>query len=149
MSTAVSTGLQIHDRRLSIADEIWGPCLDNERTQARTEILSPFFFHFEEQHRFEKALEEQIIPALRLLKQHPERQRLELRADYEREAIKTSDTPDDVILDLLARCVFLTACSSPNPLALGGGSIFRPRWKDSESLERYLARVYPMSKTPN
>ncbi|KAI0486533.1 hypothetical protein F4859DRAFT_528243 [Xylaria cf. heliscus] len=147
MSTAVSVGLQIHDRRSSIADEIWGSCIDNEYTLERIEILSSFFIHFEEQHRFEKALEQQIIPALRLLKQNPERRRLDLRAGYEREVIKTSDTPNEVIFDLLARCVFLTACSSPS--ALGGGSIFRLRWKDSESLERYLARVYPTSKTPN
>ncbi|RWA11831.1 hypothetical protein EKO27_g3287 [Xylaria grammica] len=147
MSTADPIELQSHHYNSSIADEIWGPSPGNEYPQPRLEMLSSFFVHFEEEQRFEKAIEQEILLTIRVLKQHPERQKLELRADYEREAIGTSYTPEGAIFDLLVRCVFLTACSSP--LALGGGSIFRPRWKDSESLERYLTRVYPTSKAPN
>lgn len=33
-------------------------------------------------------------------------------------------------------------------MTLGGGSIFRPKWRESESLERYFARVFPVSRAP-
>jgi hypothetical protein len=36
----------------------------------------------------------------------------------------------------------MTACISPDTVS---SDVFRPRWKESESLEMYLRRVYPQS----
>ncbi|KAI0199323.1 hypothetical protein F4808DRAFT_432787 [Astrocystis sublimbata] len=140
MSIADPVELQSRLYTSSISDEIWGPSPDAEHAKARNEMLSTFFAHFEEEQQFEKVLENEIVPAIRLLKRYPEKMRRDLRVDCERAA--TGD-----ILDLLVRCMFLTASSGPS--SLGGGSIFRPRWKDSENLERYLTRVLPVSKAPN
>lgn len=57
----------------------------------------------------------------------------------------TSERLQIPVLDLAVRCMFLTACSPPGA---GGGSIFRLRWKDTETLEGYLKRVFPISRPP-
>ncbi|KAI3327594.1 hypothetical protein HD806DRAFT_327919 [Xylariaceae sp. AK1471] len=149
MSTTDPIELQSLDYKSLIAGEIWGPNPGNEHAQARLDTLSSFFIHFQNQQQFEQSLESEIVPIIRLLKKHPEKRKSDLRDDCDRASIGSSATREGPSLDLALRCMFLTACSSPGSLTLGGGSIFRPRWKESESLESYLNRVFPISRAPN
>jgi hypothetical protein len=50
----------------------------------------------------------------------------------------------DGALDLTVRLLFMTACRSPsatNVVTLG--QVFRPRWKDEESLETFISKSFP------
>jgi hypothetical protein len=122
MSTTNTIELQRLDYRLLIADEIWGPSYGNETAKERLATLSSFFVHFQNQREFEQSLESEIVPVLRLLKKHPEKRKSELRDDCDRASVGSSATSEGPALDLSLRCMFLTACSSPGSLTLGGGS---------------------------
>lgn len=145
---ANSIELRIDPQKSSIADGIWGSNLNKSGEQGRTNFLSSFLVYYENQREFEQIPSEDIASAIRLLKGFPEKRKCELRGGRSETPTATSERLRASILDLAVRCIFLTACSPPGTISIGGGSIFRPRWKDNESLEEYLKRVFPISRSP-
>ena len=135
-------------RKSSIVGRIWGSSLDNSRAQERVEILSSFVTYCEAQREFEQVPFDDVSDAINSLKGFPDKRKSELRDGVNDTSSGISGSLQDSVLDLSVRCMFLTACSSPSAMTIGGGSIFRPRWKDSESLEEYLKRVFPLSRAP-
>ena len=49
------------------------------------------------------------------------------------------------VIDLGLRLMLMTGCQAPGTY---GGDVFRPQWKDDESLVQYIGRVYPRSDVP-
>ncbi|RYP20572.1 hypothetical protein DL765_002729 [Monosporascus sp. GIB2] len=56
-----------------------------------------------------------------------------------------SPSLDLSVMDLGLRLMLMTGCRAPGTV---GGDVFRPRWKDHESLVQYIGRVYPRSDAP-
>ncbi|KAI1125909.1 hypothetical protein F5Y10DRAFT_246127 [Nemania abortiva] len=148
MDIAVPVELKSFIQAPSIANAIWKPSPNPDVARARLDTLASFLLHFENEKEFEQAREDDIIATIRALRQCPGKRKSELRSDSESISIHSSSSLDSPNFDLVVRCVFLTACSPPGSSTMGGDSIFRPRWKESESLERYLARVFPITKAP-
>lgn len=137
-------------QRSSIADEIWGPAPDQETEQARTERLKSFFVCYKDEQDFEQLEYDDIFPTIRILKQSPQLRRSEL---YREDSTPQSRdrTAEAVLFDLAVRSMFLTACmrrAQPGTESLNRETIFRPCWKESESLIKYLSRVFPISQPP-
>ncbi|KAI8629053.1 hypothetical protein F5Y19DRAFT_475614 [Xylariaceae sp. FL1651] len=143
-----SVELQSLVQKSSIADEIWGPRPNPDLAQARLDTLASFFLYFDREKEFEQAREDDMITVIRAFRQYPEKRKSELRNDYESASTGSSSSSEGPVFDLVVRCMFLTACLPPVSSTIGGHSIFRPRWKESESLERYLARVFPVTRAP-
>ncbi|KAI0106400.1 hypothetical protein GGR51DRAFT_559815 [Nemania sp. FL0031] len=148
MDTAAPIELRSFVRTSSIVDEVWGPSPNADVARARFDTLASFLLHFEEEKEFEQAREDDIIATIRAFRQYPGKRKSELRIDSESVPARSSSSSDGPNFDLVVRCMFLTACSTPRSPTMGGHSIFRPRWKESESLERYLARVFPVTRAP-
>lgn len=147
----VQNSIELHDisHKSLIADEIWGPCSNSNENEARVDILTSFFTHLQEEQAFEQITDTDIIAGIRTLKRAPDRRKSELYVQHESDStIDIDGTSESPALDLVVRCMFLTACSPAGAMRVGGGSIFRPRWKESETLEAYFNRVFPMLRAP-
>ncbi|KAI0141977.1 hypothetical protein BJ166DRAFT_629804 [Pestalotiopsis sp. NC0098] len=137
-------------QRSSIADEIWGPTRDRETEQARTERLKSFFVCYKDEQDFEQLEHDDIFPTIRILKQSPQLRRSDLYREDSTSSIGDR-TAEAALFDLAVRSMFLTACmrrAQPGAEALNRETIFRPCWKESESLIKYLSRVFPISQPP-
>lgn len=150
MSEASSIELSSLNQRSLIADEIWGPIVDQEAEERRTERLQSFFACYKDEQDFELLRYDDIFFTIRILKCSPETRRSEL---YLQEDTPTTrdGTAEATLLDLAVRSMFLTACmrrTQPGTEALNRETIFRPCWRESESLVRYLNRVFPISQPP-
>ncbi|KAJ8133428.1 hypothetical protein O1611_g197 [Lasiodiplodia mahajangana] len=148
MDIAVPVELESFVQTSSIVDEIWGPSPNPDVARTRFDTLASFLLHFEKEREFEQAHEDDVIATIRAFRQYPGKRKSELRSDSESASTRSSGSSDGPNFDLVVRCMFLTACSPPGSSTMGGHSIFRPRWKESESLERYLARVFPVTRAP-
>lgn len=60
----------------------------------------------------------------------------------------TSAKPDQEGLHLALRITFLTTCVTPGRWSTTGQGIFRPAWKDTETLVQVITRVYPTARPP-
>lgn len=129
----------------SVVDGIWGSRGDSRNEQEKIQLLSTFYKYYENQREFEHVSTDDLSAAVQALKSFPEKRKSELQDSESELSVKRLQAP---ILDLAVRCMFLTTCSSPSTMMVRGTSIFRPRWKDSECLEEYLRRVFPMSRPP-
>lgn len=56
--------------------------------------------------------------------------------------------PEKEALRLALRVTFMTACVTPGRWATTGQGIFRPTWKDTETLADFITRVYPTADPP-
>lgn len=128
----------------AIIDEIWGPATGPDEARSRFDVLSAgFFSYYENEQRMDRATNGSIVSSIRLLKSFPRQRKSELR-----DRTDGSTPPEPLPLDLAVRWTFLTACCRPGTMNLSGENIFRPKWKDSESLEAYMDRVYPILQPP-
>jgi hypothetical protein len=136
--------------KTSIADEIWGPANSEEVMQRRVERLESFFECYRKEPEFDFLHYNDVFAAIRALKNYPEIRKADVRCEVDLSRT-TDDVAEAVVLDLAVRSMFLTACTrraEPGAEALGRETIFRPYWKESESLARYLGRVFPISQPP-
>jgi hypothetical protein len=69
-------------------------------------------------------------------------------ADSTTETDRQTDRPDKEALHLAVRITYLTACVTPGRWTTTGQGIFRPTWKDTESLAEFMSRVYPRAQPP-
>ncbi|KAH9885366.1 hypothetical protein F4778DRAFT_511001 [Xylariomycetidae sp. FL2044] len=132
----------------SIVGAIWGPTGDDKNDQARIEHLSSFFTYVERERDFEQLPYDVILFTFGILKAAPGKPKSQLREENERVSIASGASSKAPVFDLAVRCMLVTACSQPGAMNMGGGSIFRPRWKESETLETYLHRVFPICRAP-
>jgi hypothetical protein len=135
---------------LLIAAEIWGSTSIGRSAQERLQKLESFFVFFNKRPDLESFQRSDIVATMTALKMYPERQKLDIRREGD-----TASTHGAVIeaglLDLTVRSVFLMACTQrarPGAQVSSGGTIFRPYWKESESLVEYISRVFPISQSP-
>lgn len=137
-------------QKSSIADVIWGPIGDQETEQARTQRLKSFFVCYQDEQDFEMLQYDDVFPTIRTLKQSPQVRRSELYREDSTSSTRDR-TAEAALLDLAVRSMFLTACmrrAQPGTESLNRETIFRPCWKESESLIKYLSRVFPVSQPP-
>ncbi|KAF7537759.1 hypothetical protein G7054_g3495 [Neopestalotiopsis clavispora] len=133
-----------------IAEEIWGTAISQEAKQKRIERLDSFFVSYQDEPEFEFLQYNDIFAAIRILKRSPEARKVDVRREGNTFPA-SDDMTEAVLLDLTVRSMFLTACTrraQPGVEALSRATIFRPYWKESESLVKYLGRVFPISQPP-
>jgi hypothetical protein len=152
--SAVSIELRHVTHVHSIIDEIWGSTLSAEDREARLDLLLPFLAYCQEQLDFGEHIIEELLSAIRLVRKSPRKRKSEIQSrcgeviDANVNTAEEASLLDAEVLDYAIRTMFLTACARLSPVSMGHSVIFSPRWMDSESVEDYLARVYPISQAP-
>lgn len=142
-----------------IADEIWGRITSDDPEQAqkerteRMERLESFFVLYRNEHDLESKQYDDTLAIIRIIKRSPEDRKLELRRQFDADPTTDGVAADtsSLLLDLTVRSMFMTACArraQSGAEILSGDTIFRPSWKESESIARYLGRVFPKSQPP-
>jgi hypothetical protein len=147
--------------RGAIAAAIWG---EDDKAGERIQRLMKFF----EYYRRETITAAMAVPKdsglrsiqthaeliefISLLKENPLKARQELRSHFQSvgsHKISSAATDMDAALDLTVRLMFMTACRSQNAYNfVSTTQIFRPRWKEQESLEQFVERVFPRCEPP-
>jgi hypothetical protein len=90
----------------------------------------------------------ELLSFIDLLTQNPQKIRSDLRILWQpvkQSASSGSSSLDiDSALDLTVRLLFMTTCrSSAVANTITTGQIFKPRWEEAESLEKFLDRTFP------
>lgn len=101
------------------------------RTAKRDAVKTPIRSHTE------------LVCFIHLLKQHPAKTRKDIKLAWQ-----VSDASSrlnlDAALDLAVRVMFMTSCRSPTAYnIITTGQVFRPIWKEKESLEGFMGRIFP------
>ncbi|KAK9779607.1 hypothetical protein AB5N19_12708 [Seiridium cardinale] len=123
-------------RRSAIVAEIWGSSSRLEAEQNRVAMLDSFFQCYQDEQESEEIDHTEVLGAIRILKRRPETKRVDLQSS-DRASAASEETTDVFMLDLAVRSMFLTACTHRTHHgtdSLSIQTVFRPRWKDSESL---------------
>lgn len=129
-----------NDFKLKIERSIWGT-LDAAATETSPDLDS-FFRYCQREMRQAASLAEvrveqldAILSTFDVLKSGHDKPRRDLST------LLTNQSA----MDLSLRLMLMTGCSSEQTI---GGDVFRPRWKEHESLPQYLSRVYPVNDVP-
>jgi hypothetical protein len=162
LNAAFSKGIS-DPARAAIATAIWG---EDEKAEERLQRLMLFFEYYRRETMTTAALSvpkagglesiqthAQLITFISLLKKNPEKTRHELKSLFLSKASQhnSSVTIDiDAALDLTVRLMFMTACRSQNAHNIVVTmQIFRPKWKEQESLGKFVERVFPRCEPPD
>jgi hypothetical protein len=148
--------------RALVARAIWG---EDEKSDERLERLMLFFEYYRrETMTLSLAIPKsggstpiqthgELIRFISLLKANPQTARQELKnllpnATDQNNSFVATDI--DAALDLCVRLMFMTACRSQNAYNIVATmQIFRPKWKEQESLGKFVERVYPLCDVPD
>ncbi|KAK0733218.1 hypothetical protein B0T26DRAFT_745285 [Lasiosphaeria miniovina] len=124
------------EKMTGIADTIWGRLGDAEGKRKRDESLEGYLSYCEREVEFARrgtlTAREDLMEAIECLKSRPSEARANLK----------EGRSEPLPLPLAVRLMYGTACLS---LGTVGGDIFRPIWKESKTLAKYIERVYPRS----
>jgi hypothetical protein len=138
--------------RLAIANGIWG---DDETPDSRDELLGFFFSYYIKEtlsarlsgsrHRHEGATQirthQELIDFIGLVKSAPQTPRKAIKATIKAdEALSKFDA--DSALDLGVKTMLMISCISAKNV-ITTGHIYRPQWRDSETLEEMIDRALP------
>jgi hypothetical protein len=142
--------------RTAIADGIWGP--EDEASGGRDELLEYYFNYYTKETlsprfsgvRYQRGgsdaanhirTHKDLISFISLLKSSPQiaRKAVKLMAKSD-ETLSTFDI--DSALDLGVKIMLMISCISARNVVTTG-HIFRPQWRDSETLEELLQRALP------
>jgi hypothetical protein len=161
MDTPFSKGLG-DPIRASIATAIWG---EDEKSEERLRRLMLFFEYYRrETITVSLAIPKtgelasiqthaELIKFISVLKANPQKVRQELKILLSNAAgQKPSSVAIDIdaALDLTVRLMFMTACRSQNAYNIVATmQIFRPKWKEQESLGQFIERVFPRCDIPD
>lgn len=101
------------------------------RTAKRDVVKTPIRSHAE------------LVRFIHLLKQHPAKTRKDVKLAWQvSDANSTLNL--DAALDLAVRVMFMISCRSPTAYnIITTGQVFRPIWKEKESLEGFMGRIFP------
>ena len=149
--------------RAAIATAIWG---EEEKAEERIQRLMLFFEFYRRETMSTAALSvskagcqepiptrAELIVFISLLKKNPEKGREELKSILSSTASQNSSlvTIDvDTAIDLTVRLMFMTACRSQNiQNIVATMQIFRPKWKEPESLGQFIERIFPRCEPPD
>jgi hypothetical protein len=134
------------DERL--ADAIWGSA-DPRGSLKRVAALSNYLDNARAELNFscdgasygEESLSALLL-AIHAIKSGGQKRKSSLRLESVLSGDEENQNPASVLpLELAIRVAFFTSCLLPGQVV--GGEIYRPRWKDTETLEGFIARVYP------
>ncbi|KAK3323341.1 hypothetical protein B0T19DRAFT_201809 [Cercophora scortea] len=132
-----------------LVDAMWGPQPEEEAQKKRMQLLDGYIGHCEKETSFacessstNPTTRASLLKAIQSLKTKPKETRASLRADSP--PVRTAGV-DSFPLPLAVQLTYATACLSPGTV---GGDIFHPSWKESESLTKYIDRVYPRMTDP-
>lgn len=144
------------DVRLAIADDIWG---GEEYNNERDDLLGFFFQYYIEETTSPCARRAkryhanpvvtrpikthiELLQFVRALKAYGDRTRKDIKQLADIGSAEGICIDVDAALDLTVKILFMISCrSSVNMITTG--HIFRPIWKESESLEAFFERVLP------
>jgi hypothetical protein len=161
LNTPFSKGLT-DPIRSSIAKAIWG---EDEKIEERLQKLMLFFEYYRRETMTVSLsvpttgglasiqTHAEVIKFISLLKGNPQKARQELKDILSNAA--SQNTPSaaidiDAALDLTVRLIFMTACRSQNAYNIVPTmQIFRPKWKEQESLGQFVERVFPRCDVPD
>jgi hypothetical protein len=147
--------------RATIATAIWG---EDEKGEDRLQRLM-LFFEYYRRETMTAALSvpkdgglasiqthAELVTFIALLKENPQKARQEIKNLFLiRASQNTSSVAIDVdaALDLTVRLMFMTACRSQNAYNIVATmQIFRPKWKEQESLVQFVERIFPRCEAP-
>lgn len=137
-----------------LADAIWGPWLDADVRVDKHRLSEKYIEHCESDIRFAsrggvdaEAARANLINALQTLRANPTIARSTIcppatipTPSASSSSASTGNKTYD--LGLAVNIMLSTACSSPDRV---GGDIFKPSWKESETLCQFVDRVYPQA----
>lgn len=148
--------------RATIANAIWG---EDQMDQEGSQRLMHFFEYYRRETmaatvstpkckdlaRIQTHAE--LITFISLLKENPQKARQELKSLFSSVAPQNTSSAMidiDAALDLTVRLMFTAACRSQSQFnVITTGQVFRPRWKEEESLEQFIERVFPRCEEPD
>jgi len=157
LKTPFSQGLN-DVARAAVATTIWG---EDEKAEERLQKLVLFFEYYRRETMTGLSTSKpggltsiqthaELLIFVTLLKKNPQRPRQELKSILP-SLTGTPSVPVDVdaALDLAVRLMFMSACRSQNGNNIVATmQIFRPKWKESESLSQFVDRVFPRCEPP-
>ncbi len=156
LNSAFSKGLS-DPIRLTIATAIWGK---DDKVEERMQRLMHFFDYYKRETKTAALsvpkdgglasikTHAELITFISVLKENPKKARLELKSHFPSDSTVAIDT--DAALDLTVRLMFMTACRSQNAYNfVSTMQIFRPKWKEQESLAQFIERVFPRCESPD
>jgi hypothetical protein len=95
----------------------------------------------------------EVVQFISLLKGNPQKARQELKAILSNAAnhnTLSAAIDIDAALDLTVQLMFMTACQSQNTYNIVATmQIFRPKWREQESLGQFVERVFPRCDVPD
>jgi hypothetical protein len=161
LNTTFSKGLS-DPIRASIATAIWG---EDDKSEERLQRLMLFFEYYrretttislsvpKEGELTSIKTHAELIKFISLLKENPNKARQELKTLFPSAARQNASfvaIDMDAALDLTVRLMFMIACRSQNAYNIVATmQIFRPRWKEQESLGQFVERVFPRCDVPD
>jgi hypothetical protein len=148
--------------RASIATAIWG---EGEKSDGRLQRLMLFFEYYRRETMTVSLLVPKrgesislqtpadLIKFISLLKDNPQKARQDLKTLF----LSTTNQNSlcvpidlDAALDLTVRLMFMMACRSQNAHNIVPTmQVFRPKWKEQESLGQFVDRVFPRCDSPD
>jgi hypothetical protein len=143
--------------KVAIADAIWGDGLGDDESKKR--LMHYFRYYLNEttattvirtsrrdSRRIPLQTHGELISFIRLLKQNPLSPRKDLKLDWQSVTPPTTEATLDLdgALDLTVRVMFMAACRSPTAYnVVTTGQIFKPSWKDEETLVEFIEKIFP------
>jgi hypothetical protein len=130
-----------------ILQEIWGDTNGQQGCESLLQLLEGYLDHCDQEQRFAsrhrtilgETFDLDLIRTIRVVKARPEVLKSALSAELGQDAHAVS-------LDIAIRLMFSTFVRLADTRIISG-TIFQPRWRDSESLVSFLTRVYPQTQS--
>ena len=130
-----------------IVQEIWGDTDGQQGCESLLQLLEGYLNHCDQEQRFAsrhrtilgETFDLDLIRTIRVVKARPEVLKSALSEDLGQDAHAVS-------LDIAIRLMFSTFVRLADTRIISG-TIFQPRWRDSESLVSFLTRVYPQTQS--
>jgi hypothetical protein len=149
-------------QKRALFDAIWGPALDFSEWNRR---LTQWFQFFKEETTAILSLPTsnqirngpavatttQVLEIIALLNQQSQRTRQDLKKIWQASYLDSTIASTmpvvplvDDAFDLTVRLLFMSVCRSTSTSNfITTGQVFKPRWKDEETLEQFISRVFP------
>jgi hypothetical protein len=130
-----------------VVQEIWGDTNTQQGCESLLQLLEGYLDHCDQEQHFASRhttnmgmnFDLDLIRTIRVVKARPEVLKSALSAELRQDAHAVS-------LDIAIRLMFSTFVRLADTRIISG-TIFQPRWRDSESLVSFLTRVYPQTQS--